>query len=120
MKFHPRAPFSRFDRGRANEQRAPAPVPTTDTTAHRSGSTRPHVRNDLVLDRIRKLADNCTGLHGFLCYHHRGCRDETRACITPRVNLLSRRLLLSFCARFPSSFRSGRAGLGGPRALRMG
>jgi len=24
---------------------------------------------DLVLDRIRKLADNCTGLQGFLCFH---------------------------------------------------
>ena len=27
---------------------------------------------DLVLDRIRKLADNCTGLQGFLCYHATG------------------------------------------------
>ena len=24
---------------------------------------------DLVLDRIRKLADNCTGLQGFLCFN---------------------------------------------------
>merc|ERR1711956_187919 len=24
---------------------------------------------DLVLDRIRKLADNCTGLQGFMIYH---------------------------------------------------
>ena len=23
----------------------------------------------MVLDRIRKLADNCTGLQGFLCFH---------------------------------------------------
>ena len=27
---------------------------------------------DLVLDRIRKLADNCTGLQGFLAYHATG------------------------------------------------
>ena len=27
---------------------------------------------DLVLDRIRKLADNCTGLQGFLCFHSFG------------------------------------------------
>ena len=27
---------------------------------------------DLVLDRIRKLADNCTGLQGFLCFHATG------------------------------------------------
>ena len=27
---------------------------------------------DLVLDRIRKLADNCTGLQGFLCFHSTG------------------------------------------------
>ena len=27
---------------------------------------------DLVLDRIRKLADNCTGLQGFMCYHATG------------------------------------------------
>ena len=27
---------------------------------------------DLVLDRIRKLADNCTGLQGFICYHATG------------------------------------------------
>ena len=27
---------------------------------------------DLVIDRIRKLADNCTGLQGFLCYHATG------------------------------------------------
>merc|ERR1711871_1820262 len=27
---------------------------------------------DLVLDRIRKLADNCTGLQGFLVYHATG------------------------------------------------
>ena len=24
---------------------------------------------DLVLDRVRKLADNCTGLQGFLVFH---------------------------------------------------
>jgi tubulin alpha len=28
---------------------------------------------DLVLDRIRKLADNCTGLQGFLCHHATVC-----------------------------------------------
>merc|ERR1719422_2153221 len=27
---------------------------------------------DLVLDRIRKLADNCTGLQGFLVFHSFG------------------------------------------------
>merc|ERR1711883_50223 len=27
---------------------------------------------DLVLDRVRKLADNCTGLQGFLVYHATG------------------------------------------------
>ena len=27
---------------------------------------------DLVLDRIRKLADNCTGLQGFLVFHATG------------------------------------------------
>ena len=27
---------------------------------------------DLVLDRIRKLADNCTGLQGFLIFHSFG------------------------------------------------
>ena len=27
---------------------------------------------DLVLDRVRKLADNCTGLQGFLCFHATG------------------------------------------------
>merc|ERR1719298_185367 len=27
---------------------------------------------DLVLDRIRKLADNCTGLQGFLIFHATG------------------------------------------------
>jgi len=27
---------------------------------------------DLVLDRVRKLADNCTGLQGFLCFHSTG------------------------------------------------
>ena len=27
---------------------------------------------DLVLDRIRKLADNCTGLQGFLCFNSVG------------------------------------------------
>ena len=27
---------------------------------------------DLVLDRIRKLADNCTGLQGFLAFHATG------------------------------------------------
>ena len=27
---------------------------------------------DLVLDRIRKLADNCTGLQGFLLFHSFG------------------------------------------------
>ena len=27
---------------------------------------------DLVLDRIRKLADNCTGLQGFLIFHRFG------------------------------------------------
>ena len=27
---------------------------------------------DLCLDRIRKLADNCTGLQGFLCFHSTG------------------------------------------------
>ena len=27
---------------------------------------------DIVLDRIRKLADNCTGLQGFMVYSARG------------------------------------------------
>ena len=27
---------------------------------------------DLCLDRIRKLADNCTGLQGFLCFNSVG------------------------------------------------
>merc|ERR1711975_4902 len=27
---------------------------------------------DLVLDRVRKLTDNCTGLQGFLCFHATG------------------------------------------------
>merc|ERR1711898_49429 len=27
---------------------------------------------DLVLDRIRKLADNCTGLQGFMIFHSTG------------------------------------------------
>ena len=27
---------------------------------------------DLVLDRVRKLADNCTGLQGFLVFHSFG------------------------------------------------
>merc|ERR1712220_30721 len=27
---------------------------------------------DLVLDRVRKLADNCTGLQGFLVFHATG------------------------------------------------
>ena len=27
---------------------------------------------DLVLDRVRKIADNCTGLQGFFCFHATG------------------------------------------------
>jgi tubulin alpha len=27
---------------------------------------------DLVLDRVRKLADNCTGLQGFMIFHATG------------------------------------------------
>ena len=31
---------------------------------------------DLVLDRIRKLADNCTGLQGFLVFHSFGKSNQ--------------------------------------------
>ena len=35
---------------------------------------------DLVLDRIRKLADQCTGLQGFLIFHSFGGRSSRRSC----------------------------------------
>merc|ERR1711871_1198887 len=31
---------------------------------------------DLVLDRIRKLADNCTGLQGFMCFNAVGGEQD--------------------------------------------
>ena len=34
---------------------------------------------DLCLDRIRKLADNCTGLQGFLIYHAVGGQPVVKA-----------------------------------------
>ena len=35
---------------------------------------------DLCLDRIRKLADNCTGLQGFCIYHVRMLASHARMC----------------------------------------
>ena len=43
-------------------------------TLYKSPTPITHIQEivDLVLDRIRKLADNCTGLQGFLVFHATG------------------------------------------------
>ena len=46
---------------------------------------------DLVLDRIRKLADNCTGLQGFLIFHAIGGGTGSGLCA-----LLSERLSVDY------------------------
>merc|ERR1712227_1013200 len=48
---------------------------------------------DLVLDRIRKLADNCTGLQGFLIFHCRGL-GQTGSQVRPDVRQESLRPLV--------------------------
>ena len=56
---------------------------------------------DLVLDRIRKLADNCTGLQGFMIYHSFGGGTHFLHLRTALRSLLSkRRLCHSLFQRF--------------------
>ena len=42
---------------------------------------------DLVLDRIRKLADQCTGLQGFLIFHSFGGALQRRECAVQWTSL---------------------------------
>merc|ERR1711898_48355 len=55
---------------------------------------------DLVLDRIRKLADNCTGLQGFLCFHATGggTGSGLGSLVLERLSVdYGRKSKLSFC-----------------------